>query len=224
MFASLNLSALALFALATIRPASAVRGTYWSTQSDGGGCQVPEGTYTIPDAVALGQSRDLGGLIYRPGLCGKVLTIQCGGQSVDAVIASTCNLGSDSCGVDLIARTWKTATGGKPPGVADCSVKLSGRNPLAGAGPVCYTRPNSGGGSPYYYSLGVLNTGTEIPKSATLAGVAGTWANGAWFQFNSGGRPLFVPGARFEVTYESGRKASFDLGQCKPSSGVHIFQ
>lgn len=86
--------------------------TYWSEQTDAGGCQMP-GTvnYAVTDALALGQATSLSKLIWRQGLCGQVLNVDCGrGKSVNAVVASTCNLGSTTCGVDLIGKTWRTVT------------------------------------------------------------------------------------------------------------------
>ncbi|KAK4015612.1 hypothetical protein OUZ56_030587 [Daphnia magna] len=79
-----------------------VKGTFWAEQSDAGGCQMPQGDYLVVDAIALGQSQALGNLKWRQGLCGQVLRIDCGNGPVDAVVASTCNLNSDSCGVDMI--------------------------------------------------------------------------------------------------------------------------
>ena len=58
--------------------------------------------------------------------------MDCGNGAVDAVVASTCNIGSDSCGVDLISKTWRKLTNNQFPGETKCSVKLSNRNPIAG--------------------------------------------------------------------------------------------
>ncbi|KAI8586019.1 hypothetical protein BDZ88DRAFT_430817 [Geranomyces variabilis] len=205
--------------------ASTVPATYWALQSDAGGCQLPQATYTTADALALGQHPALGSLIYSPGLCGKLVTVTCpGGTPVTAVVASTCNLGSPSCGVDLIDRTWRTATGNKPPGQAQCTVSLAtDKNPIQSGGPLCYNRPGTPG-SAYYKSLGVLNTGSEIPAAAVFAGVHGSWSNGGWFEFNSGGRELFTNNAVVVFTHRSGRTASFTLQDCKQSVGVQIFK
>ncbi|KAI8916715.1 hypothetical protein DFJ77DRAFT_351259 [Powellomyces hirtus] len=213
-----------LLTLTTGQTASGVRGTYWAEQSDNGGCQVPLGSYTVVDAMALGQASTLGSLSYRPGLCGQVVDVQCeGGRRVQAVVASTCNLGSGSCGVDLIGKTWRATTGNKPPGVSRCVVSLVKTNPMKGSGTICYNRPNTPG-SAYYKNLGVMNTGGEITASATLAGVAGRRSNGAWFDFNSGGRDLFKNSEVVTFTYESGKKVSFKLSECRQSSGVQIFR
>jgi len=91
--------------------------------------------YVITDAVALGQSSALGNLAFRPGLCGQVLTVNCGFGAVDAVVASTCDIGdtrSDACGVDLIGKTWRKLTNNQSPGITKCSVTLSKKNPIAG--------------------------------------------------------------------------------------------
>ena len=95
---------------------SNVKATYWAESSDAGGCQMPLGSYEVTDAVALGQANELGSLKWRQGLCGQVLRVNCGNGPIDAVVASTCNLGSASCGVDLIGKTWRRATGGRQPG------------------------------------------------------------------------------------------------------------
>lgn len=204
--------------------ATGVRGTYWATSSDAGGCSLPSTTYAITDALALGQGTALGDLAFRPGLCGKVLNVQCtGGQNVPAVVASTCNIGSTSCGVDLIAKTWAKATGNAQPGVSSCTVTLSSTNPISGGSATCYQRPNTAG-SAYYQNLGLLNAGSEIVKSATLAGVAGAVTNGDWFGFDSGGQALFTSTAKVIFTYESGSSVSFQLSACKASSSVQIFQ
>ena len=52
----------------------------------------------------------------RQGLCGQVLNVDCGHGAVEAVVVSTCNLGSATCGVDMIGKTWRRATANQPPG------------------------------------------------------------------------------------------------------------
>ncbi|KAJ3177580.1 hypothetical protein HDU87_004333 [Geranomyces variabilis] len=165
----------------------------------------------------------LGNLVYTPGLCGKLLTVTCpGGTPVTAVVASTCNLGSPSCGVDLIDRTWRAATGNKPPGQTQCTVSLAtNMNPIQGGGPLCYNRPGTPG-SAYYKNLGVLNTGGEIPASALLAGCPRIVVKR--FEFNSGGRELFTNDAVVAFTYQSGRTVSFKMQDCRQSAGVQIFK
>ena len=74
--------------------------------------------YFITNALALGQSTALGNLAFRSGICGQVLTLNCGNGTVDAVVADTCGIGSTACGVDLIGKTWRKLTNNQPPGVA----------------------------------------------------------------------------------------------------------
>lgn len=200
-----------------------VRGTRWAPTTDSGGCQMPDTEYLIPDAVALGQGTYLGPLIYRSGLCGQVLDITCdgGGASFPAVIASTCNIGSGTCGIDMIDRTWSKATGGASPGVTSCTVALSTAPLMAGAAQ-CFHRMGSAF-SAYSRILGIFNTKGEIPKSATLAGKPGISEPSSFFEFNSGGAELFVDSALVVFTYESGNTATFNLGQCSKSSTVHIW-
>lgn len=77
---------------------------------------MPEGSYAINNALALGQC--LGSLRWRNAFCGQVLGVNCGDSYVEAVVVSTCNLSSDTCGVDLVGSTWNKATGDKAPGIA----------------------------------------------------------------------------------------------------------
>jgi hypothetical protein len=172
----------------------------------------------------LGQGTALGNLAYRPGLCGQVVSITCTGgpAAFPAVIVSTCNLGSTSCGIDMIGRTWSKATGGASPGETSCEVSLSKKNPLTVSGPVCFHRTGSSTDE-YSRILGIMNTEGEISASATLAGKTGTRFNGNWFEFNAGGSKLFVPSAEVVFTYESGNTAKFMLSECKDLGPVKIF-
>jgi hypothetical protein len=101
-----------------------VKGTYWAQKSESGGCQMPSGDYLVTDAIALGQQPELWSLIWRQGLCGQVLYVDCGHGNLEAVVASTCNLGSGSCGVDMIQKTCNKATNNQIPGIASCKVKI----------------------------------------------------------------------------------------------------
>ena len=198
--------------------------TYWAEHSDQGGCQVP-GTvqYTITDALALGQAGSLGNLKWRQGLCGQVLQVNCGGKTVNAIVASTCNLGSGSCGVDLIGKTWRTATNNKPPGIAQCKVALTKINPIRGGSPLCFYRPNSPVGNAYYVSVGVFNTSGRIPASATLAGVTGQKTSGdSYFNFN-GGQGQLKKDATVTFRFEDRSSVSFKLKNCKPGGSTKIF-
>jgi len=201
-----------------------VKGTRWADSTDAGGCQMPQANYRIQDALALGQSPDLGSLAWTHGLCGQVLRVNCGGNTVEAVVASTCNLGSGSCGVDLITKTWNTATGNKPPGEAQCTVDLSTTNPLDDGAPVCYFRPNSGSQA-YYSSLGVFNTGGRIVQRAVLAGVDGQFQSGSgYLDFNAQGTPKFTDDATVTFYFNDNSSASFQLRNCKTSNSVYIWR
>lgn len=185
---------------------------------------MPAATYAVTDAIALGQETALGDLRFRSGHCGQVLTIDCGYGAVDAVVVSTCNLGSDTCGVDMIAKTWNTATNNASPGIADCNVSMSNKNPIAGKGPICYHRPNSDIGNAYYVILSVLNTSGKIVSAGTCAGVSGNRGNDNWFMFDSAGKNLFTDDAAVVFTYEDGSSDSFTVGECLPASSVQIFK
>ena len=203
---------------------SGVKGTYWAEKSDAGGCQMPEGDYAVTDALALGQGDALGNLKWRQGLCGQVLRVDCGNGPVDAVVASTCNLNSNSCGVDLIRKTWNKATGNKSPGVVNCRVSLTNRNPINGNAPVCYYRPNSEFTNDFFAILGVFNTGGRISSSAQVSGVTGKRNNDGWFEFNGNGQPIINKGAQVVFRYEDGSSSSFQLSNCKSGGQVKIFQ
>lgn len=198
--------------------------TYWSESSDAGGCQMPAATYAVTDAIALGQETALGNLAFRSGLCGQVLTINCGNGDVDAVVVSTCNIGSTTCGVDMIAKTWNKATNNASPGIADCTVVLSNKNPIAGSGPVCYHRPNSDIGNAYSVILSVLNTSGKIPSAATIADVSGRRGDDDWFIFDSAGRNLFTDDAIVNFAYEDGSSSSFKISECQAGGSVQIFK
>lgn len=185
---------------------------------------MPAANYAVTHAIALGQETALGNLVWRQGLCGQVLNIDCGHGTVQAVVASTCNLGSTSCGVDMIAKTWNLATNNASPGIVNCDVTLATTNPIAGSGPLCFHRPNSDSGNAYYVILGVHNTGGKITASATLAGVQGTRGNDGWFMFNANGQPLFTDSATVQFTFEDGSSASFTVGSCQNGGQVNIFQ
>lgn len=187
---------------------------------------MPEANYRIADAIALGQEQKLGPLIWRKGLCGQVVDIDCGHGVLSAVIVDTCDLGSSKCGIDMIRRTWNKATGNQAPGVVTCKVKLSKANPLNDKSPVCYHRPDSDIGNKYFVMVGVLNTSGRIPKSATINGRPSTRQNNdAWFVFSSGGQPLFDDSATVSFTFEDGGHVQFKLSDCKNGGKtVHVFK
>lgn len=217
----------ALVLLATsIEAISGVRGSRWSETSDEGGCSLPQDDYVVMDAVALGQSVDLGDLAYRTPMCGQVLHISCGGTSTNAVVASTCDIGdtaSGHCALDMIAATWSKMTNGAPPGITKCSVVLSHENPIKGSKMICYFRPNTPA-SPYYVNLGVMNVGGEMLRDVTVDGIQGTYSNGIWYAVNAAGGKQFSGSSVVEFSFESGRKVKFNLGDCRNSTGIHIFR
>jgi hypothetical protein len=186
---------------------------------------MPQGDYAVTDAIALGQSQELGNLKWRQGLCGQVLRVDCGNGAIEAVVASTCNLNSGTCGVDMIGKTWRKATSNKPPGIVDCSVSLTNRNPLRAGNndPLCYYRPNSENNNNYYAILGVVNTGGRISSSAVASGVTGRRNNDGWFEFNGSGKPLFTKDAQVVFRYEDGSSTSFRLSDCRIAGQVQIF-
>ena len=61
--------------------------------------------------------------------------------------------GAHNCGVDMIARTWNTATGGMAPGVTSCSVRLSTARPMGGTAARCAIRPDSIAGKIFLQSV-----------------------------------------------------------------------
>ena len=201
-----------------------VKGTFWAEKSDSGGCQMPQGDYAVTDALALGQGDALGNLKWRQGLCGQVLRVDCGNGPVDAVVASTCNLNSNSCGVDMIGKTWRQVTGNASPGVVDCSVSLTNRNPINENAPVCYYRPNSEFNNDYYAILGVFNTGGRVSSFAQVSGVSGNRNNDGYFEFNGSGQPIMNKNAHVVFSYEDGSSTAFSLWDCKNGGQTHIFQ
>jgi hypothetical protein len=176
------------------------------------------------DALALGQIGSLGELRWRNGLCGQVLDVDCGNGPVRAVVASTCMLGTDACGADLVQSTWDRATNNKSPGEEWCTVSLTDANPLPG-GPRCYARPDSGGlDNAWYISVGVFNTKGRIPQWATLHGVQGQFmSDSQYFQFHSDGRDLFRSWSELVFHFEDGSAETFQLGNCEHVRDVQIF-
>jgi hypothetical protein len=185
---------------------------------------MPQGDYAVTDAIALGQSQELGNLKWRQGLCGQVLRIDCGNGAIEAVVVDTCDLNSGACGVDMIGKTWRKATSNKPTGIVSCSVSLTNRNPLRGNDPICYYRPNSQDDNNYHAILGVVNTGGRISSSAVASGVTGRRNNDGWFEFNGSGNPLFTKDSQVVFRYEDGSSSSFRLSNCRIGGQVQIFK
>lgn len=158
-------------------------------------------------------------------MCGQILDINCGGQSVQAIVADICSVGTNTCGIDMILRTWNTLTNNASPGVTQCSVEMSSKNPLQAKGMQCYHRPDSDIGNEYFIILGVMNTQGKIASSATLAGVNGQNRNNDnWFSFSGNGKALFKNDSVITFSFEGGGKKSFKISDCHPGGSGQIFQ
>ena len=182
--------------------------------------------YAVTDALALGQATSLGNLAWRQGLCGQVLSVDCGHGVVNAVVASTCNLGSTSCGVDLIGSTWRKAMANQSPRVTQCNVALTKINPMQGASPLCFYRPNSSTRNPGYFSIGIFNTNGQIPLSASLVGIKGQKdGDDGYFTFNSENlfTDAFKETASVTFFFEDGSSTSLSLKSCTSGGGTKIF-
>lgn len=131
---------------------------------ESGACALPKWSYENVYPVALGDIAELQNLKFKPELCGHVLTVDCGRGSLDIIINNS-NLGG---GLDLYASTWDRLTNYQPPGQTKCSVKLSSRNALFGAGYTCFYKPGTDFGNRYYHNVGLLNTNDKIVTSATI--------------------------------------------------------
>jgi len=178
----------------------------------------------VPGLIKFAQIRTaLAHLKYWQGLSGQVLQVDCGNGPVDAVVASTCNLNTPPCGLDLIGKSWRRATSNQRPGIVKCRVSLTNKNPLRSNGPVCYHRPDSDLGNTYFTIIGVLNTGGRIPSSAVVAGVTGRRSNDGWFKFTDG-KPIMKNDAAVTFHFEDGSSENFRLADCKPRIQTHIFQ
>ena len=176
----------------------------------------------MTDALALGQATSLSNLAFRQGLCGQVLSVDCGNGVVNAVVASKCISGT-KCGVDLIGQTWKKATGNLTSGIAQCRVALTKINPIRGSAPLCFFRPNTSTNNPHYASIGLFNTGGLIPSSASLANIAGlrTNADDGYFSFHSD-QP-FSKDANITFNFENGLPISIPFSSCSSAGDVKHF-
>eukprot|EP00475_Leptophrys_vorax_P036618 TRINITY_DN6220_c0_g1_i1.p1 TRINITY_DN6220_c0_g1~~TRINITY_DN6220_c0_g1_i1.p1 ORF type:complete len:320 (+),score=50.36 TRINITY_DN6220_c0_g1_i1:236-1195(+) len=210
-------------------PLTNVKGTYWSESTDQGGCALPKVAYNVQHALSIGDMTVFQSLFPNnyQGSCGKVVRLNCGGSEVDAIVTSSCDVGSLSCGLDMIAKTWNATTGGQPYGVASCTMSLTCSYPMGGTTPKCFLRPDAiSGSSAYYTSLGVFNTGAKILKSISVAGVEGK-SNGvsnAYFDFNASGQPLFVSNSQVVVTYQDGSTSIMTFGDCQQVPEVMVWQ
>ena len=135
--------------------------------------------YAVKHALALGDQSSLGDLKMRNALCGQVLTVNCGCEEVEAVVADTCDINTGTCGVNMISKTWDITVGRNKPHstIAQCTVSLSSTKPIAGDKYQCHMNPfpdfNPVFPSKSYYNLGLFNTGGKLVQSATMEGVQG---------------------------------------------------
>merc|ERR1719226_439553 len=99
--------------------------------------------YSVQHAVAIGDAPANLLLTARSSnhLCGQVVSVNCGGSTVDAVVASICNKNAYNCGVDLIRKSWDLATGNKPPGIKQCTMALADSLPMASSEAQCFFPP-----------------------------------------------------------------------------------
>jgi len=209
---------------------SGITGTHWDDKSDGGGCSMPQAKYTVKGAVALGQAPNMGSLSFHNRLCGHVVKVDCGGTPTVAVVASVCNYGDTSCGVDMITNTWNPATGNKPYGEVKCKMSLTSQNAISGPSNQCFYRPDAllrsalRSVSSSYTSVGLFNTGSKRVRSSTLAGVKGTFnGRSGYFDFDAMGKPLFKKTAKMVTTFTDGSTVTTTYSSCVKPSGPHIF-
>ncbi|KAJ3112003.1 hypothetical protein HK100_002483 [Physocladia obscura] len=201
-----------------------VKGSYWDPTSDAGGCELPVASYAFPHgAFALGDIATLSTLTYTHYYCGQIFQLDCGHGPVNAVVASTCNIGQNNCGVDMIAATWNATTDYAAYGQTTCSVSLTDLNPIStSSAPICYYRANSEFSNQWYKLLGILNTSGKLVVGASLGGIVGSLSSANWYQFQSTGNS-FVDTDPVIFTYADGTSSTFTLGQCIQPTGVQIF-
>jgi len=187
---------------------------------------MPTTEYSVQHAVALGDEAAMGLLTAQSSnhLCGQVVSVDCGGTAVEAVVASVCNINAYNCGVDMIRKTWDEATGGQSPGIAQCTVSLKNTLPMTSASPECFFRPSSETGNEWYASVGIFNTGGRLPVSATLNGIAGTFNGGsAFFDFSGSIGPHSGSSAQFITTFADGTSISVPFSQCTHTGETYIW-
>ena len=58
---------------------SGVRSTYWAPATDTGGCSMPETSYVVPNALALGDMSNIASTysIGNHSMCGQVRSLNC---------------------------------------------------------------------------------------------------------------------------------------------------
>lgn len=206
---------------------SGVKGTMWADSTDSGGCEMPVAAYSVQHAVAIGDAPANLLLTAQSSnhLCGQVVSVDCGGAPVKAVVASICNKNAYNCGVDLIRKSWDLATGGAAPGITECTMALDDSLPIASSEAQCFFRPSGEYGNRYYASVGVFNTGGRLPASATLNGVSGSFnGDSAYFDFNGDvGVHSGSSTVPLVVTFMDGSSMTVSYGSCAFNSQAYIW-
>jgi len=208
--------------------ATGVKGTMWADSTDQGGCEMPMAGYAVQHAVAIGDAHANGLLSAQSAhqLCGQVVSVNCGGEPVEAVVASICNQGAHNCGVDLIRKSWDVATGGMAPGIYDqCTMSLESTLPMSSGDVQCFFRPSSQYGNLWYASVGLFNTGGRLPASATLNGHQGTFNGAASSYFDFGGDIGAHAGSSVPlvVQFTDGTSLSMAYGECQWVGQAYIW-
>mmetsp|Transcript_6102 Transcript_6102/g.16499 ORF Transcript_6102/g.16499 Transcript_6102/m.16499 type:complete len:390 (-) Transcript_6102:291-1460(-) len=206
---------------------SGVKGTMWADATDSGGCEMPTAAYSVQHAMAIGdaQANLLLSAQSSNHLCGQVVSVNCGGSTVKAVVASICNKNAHNCGVDLIRKSWDLATGNTPPGITDCTMTLDDSPLLASSEVQCFFRPSGEYGNRYHASVGVFNTGGRLPASATLNGITGSFnGDSAYFDFNGDvGVHSSSSTVPFVVTFTDGSSMTTTYGSCAFNGQAYIW-
>ncbi|XP_055354480.1 uncharacterized protein LOC129600105 [Paramacrobiotus metropolitanus] len=184
---------------------------------ESGSCELPSASYAVQHPVALGDIDALQHLKYKPGMCGQVLSVDCGHGAMD-IIVTNANLGG---GLDLYASTWDRATGRKPPGQTSCSVNLSTRSAMNTSGPRCYYAPSSEKNNAWFKLLGVFNTNGRIPVGATLGEKSGSF-NGLQPYFAFHGGPI-AGNAQVVFQFSDGSNFSTSLENCIAENGKQMW-
>jgi len=152
--------------------------TTYHGATESGACRLPAESYAFTNPVALGNINSLQSIKFQGNLCGHVLQVNCG-KGILNIIVSNSNLGG---GLDLYASSWNKATNYLSPGQQYCSIQFTSQNSLTSSAPKCYFADGETTNQ-YYRSVGLLNTGGKIVKSATFNGVNGA-NNGQDFYYN----------------------------------------
>jgi len=181
-----------------------------------GSCQLPAQSYTTAYPVALGDISSLGNLRFTSKLCGHILSVNCGGSTVNVIITNS-NLGG---GLDLYLSSWNKATNYASPGVTSCSVQMTSKNIFTTDGYVCYFATGETNNQ-YYRNVGLLNTKDKIVTSAKYNGINGRLqTNAPYFEFNGQG-DASMP---VVFTFSDGSTHSVPLNQCKNGANKQMWK